>query len=153
MGEIKVNQDIKKVFKRESSINMGDRDRDEGVKLFVYGVSSSCPKDLLESEFGKCGRVNDIFNSGKGYVFITMADERDAKIACEDLNGTTMDGQKIKVEISHGKGSDRRRDDRRDGGRDRRDGGRGRSFGRGRGGFGDRRFIHCLWMTYSLTYI
>ena len=32
---------------------MGDRDRDEGVKLFVYGVSSSCPKDLLESEFGK----------------------------------------------------------------------------------------------------
>merc|ERR1712088_1168303 len=118
MGEIKVNQDIKKVFKTESSINMGDRDRDEGVKLFVYGVSSSCPKDLLESEFGQCGRVNDIF---------------------------------------HGKGSDRRRDDRRDGGRDRRDGGyggRGRSFGRGsRGGFGDRRFIHCLWMTYSLTYI
>ena len=36
---------------------MGDRkdsgDREEGVKLFVYGVSSSCPKDLLESEFGK----------------------------------------------------------------------------------------------------
>jgi len=134
-------------------------DRDEGVKLFVYGVSSSCPKDLLESEFGKCGRVNDIFNSGKGFVFITMADERDAKIACEDLNGTTLDGQKIKVEISHGKGSDRRRDDRHGGGRrdDRRDGGYrgGRSFGgrRDHGGFGDRRFIHCLWMTYSLTYI
>ena len=66
------------------------------------------------------------------------------KLNLQDLNGTTMDGQKIKVEISHGKGSDRRRDDRRDGGRDRRDGGyggRGRSFGRGRerGGFGDRR--------------
>ena len=43
---------------------MGDRDRDEGVKLFVYGVSSSCPKDLLESEFGKLylysnGRAED----------------------------------------------------------------------------------------------
>lgn len=76
-----------------------------------------------------------------------MADERDAKIACEDLNGTTMDGQKIKVEISHGKGSDRRRDDRHGGGRrdDRRDGGYrgGRSFGgrRDHGGFGDRRYI------------
>ena len=39
-------------------------DRDEGVKLFVYGVSSSCPKDLLESEFGKLylysnGRAED----------------------------------------------------------------------------------------------
>merc|ERR1712088_1282429 len=136
MGEIKVNQDIKKVFKTESSINMGDRDRDDGVKLFVYGVSASCPRDLLESEFGKCGRVNDIFNTGKGYVFVTMADERDAKIAVEDLNGTTMDGQEIKVEISHGKGSDRRRD-RRD---DRRGyGGGGRRDDRRGGGFGGRR--------------
>ena len=74
----------------------------DGVELFVYGVSASCPGDLLESEFGKCGRVNDIFNTGKGYCFVTMADERDAKIAVEDLNGTTMDGQEIKVEISHG---------------------------------------------------
>merc|ERR1712001_582339 len=140
-SEIKNKSQSRHQKSLKKRINMGDRD--EGVKLFVYGVSSSCPKDLLESEFGKCGRVNDIFNSGKGYVFITMADERDAKIACEDLNGTTLDGQKIKVEISHGKGSDRRRDDRRDGGRDRRDGGyggRGRSFGRGRDrGFGDRR--------------
>merc|ERR1712241_1009055 len=138
------HQHIKDIKSLQKKINMGDRD--EGVKLFVYGVSSSCPKDLLESEFGKCGRVNDIFNSGKGFVFITMADERDAKIACEDLNGTTLDGQKIKVEFSHGKGSDRRRDDRHGG---------GRSFGgrRDHGGFGDRRFIHCLWMTYSLTYI
>merc|ERR1712038_408299 len=141
-SEIKNKSQSRHQKSLQKRINMGDRD--EGVKLFVYGVSSSCPKDLLESEFGKCGRVNDIFNSGKGFVFITMADERDAKIACEDLNGTTLDGQKIKVEISHGKGSDRRRDDRRDGGRDRRDGGyggRGRSFGRGRdrGGFGDRR--------------
>jgi RNA recognition motif-containing protein len=117
----------------------------DGVKLFVYGVSASCPRGLLEKEFGKCGRVNDIFNTGKGFAFITMADERDAKIAVEDLNGQTVDGQEIKVEISHGKGSDKpgRRDDRggrdrrdgrrgggRDGGRDRYSGGGGRDFGR-----------------------
>lgn len=39
---------------------------EEGTKLFVYGISASCPKDLLEDKFGKCGRVNEIFNSGKG---------------------------------------------------------------------------------------
>ena len=122
----------------------------DGIKLFVYGVSGSCPRDLLENEFGKCGRVNDIFNTGKGYAFITMADERDAKIAVEDLNGQTLDGQEIKVEISHGKGStkprggDRRGGDRFGGGgggrdrygsggrSDRRDGDRGDRYGGGR---------------------
>ena len=111
----------------------------DGVKLFVYGVSASCPRDLLESEFGKCGRVNDIFNTGKGYVFVTMADERDAKIAVEDLNGTTLDGQEVKVEISHGKGSTKPRD-RRGGFNDRRGGfGGGRRDDRDRGRYNDRR--------------
>ena len=83
---------------------MGDRDDRDGVKLFVYGINANCPRDLLEDTFEKCGKVNDIFNTGKGYAFVTMADERDAKIACEDLNGTELDGQDIKVEISRPKG-------------------------------------------------
>ena len=118
-------------------------DMGDGIKLFVYGVRSSCPRDLLEREFSKSGHVSDIFNTGKGYAFVTMADERDAKNACEDLNGQTIDGQEVKVEISHGKGTSRGGDrdrggrDRRGGGRDfgRRDGG-GRDFG---GGGRDRR--------------
>ena len=39
---------------------------EEGTKLFVYGISAECPKDLMEDKFGKHGRVNEIFNSGKG---------------------------------------------------------------------------------------
>ena len=103
---------------------MGDRDDRDGVKLFVYGINANCPRDLLEDTFEKCGKVNDIFNTGKGYAFVTMADERDAKIACEDLNGTELDGQDIKVEISRPKRRDvgggfgsGRRDDRSGGGR------------------------------------
>jgi cold-inducible RNA-binding protein len=106
---------------------------DDGIKLFVYGVNGSCPKDLLESEFSKSGKVTDIFNTGKGYAFVTMADERDAKIAVEDLNGQTIDGQEVKVEISHGKGSDKPSGGR-GGGRDR--GGGDRRGGFGGGGFG-----------------
>ena len=84
----------------QKRIKIDDRD---GVKLFVYGINANCPKDLLEETFKKCGKVNDIFNTGKGYAFVTMADERDAKTACEDLNGTELDGQDIKVEISRPK--------------------------------------------------
>ena len=36
------------------------------TKLFVYGVNSSCPKDLIEDEFGRCGKVTDVYITGKG---------------------------------------------------------------------------------------
>merc|ERR1711944_331636 len=134
---------ISRSFLKKKEIKMGDRDDRDGVKLFVYGINANCPRDLLEDTFEKCGKVNDIFNTGKGYAFVTMADERDAKNACEDLNGQTIDGQEVKVEISHGKGStrggdrdrggrDRRGGDRDFGGRDRRRSGGG---GYGGGGF------------------
>merc|ERR1711935_1039584 len=113
---------------------MGDSD---GTKIFVYGVSADIPRDLLEDKFEKFGRVKEIFNSGKGYAFITMDDERDAKAAIDELNGTTIDGQEVKVELSKprsgggGGGGGRsgggggRRDDHDD-----RSGGRDRSYNR-----------------------
>ena len=79
----------------------------DGRKLFVYGVRPSCPRDLLEREFSKSGHVNDIFITGKGYAFVTMADEDSAQAAIKQLNGQMIDGQKIKVNIAHeaGQGS------------------------------------------------
>ena len=36
----------------------------------------------------------------KGYAFITMDDDRNAKAAIEELNGTKINGQKVKVELA-----------------------------------------------------
>ena len=72
----------------------------EEIKIFCYGISANCPRDLMESKFGKFGRVSDVYNTGKGYAFITMDDERNAKAAIDELNGTTIDGQEVKVELS-----------------------------------------------------
>ena len=38
------------------------------TKLFVYGVNSRCPKDLIEDEFGRCGKVEDVYITGKGNI-------------------------------------------------------------------------------------
>jgi len=132
---------------------------DDGIKLFVYGISASCPRDLIEDKFGKFGRVTDVFNTGKGYAFITMDDEAGAQDAIEDLHGSTIDGQEVKVEMSKpksrsgGGGRDRDRgyggDRRGGGGYDRRGGDRDRGYGGGRDRDGGRsRFIHN-WMTYK----
>lgn len=72
----------------------------ENIKLFVYGVSSSCPKGILEKEFNRYGRVSDVFITGKGYAFITMESKEEAEDAIDALNGKKVDGQDIKVEMA-----------------------------------------------------
>ena len=38
------------------------------TKLFVYGVNARCPKDILEDEFGRCGKVDDVYITEKGKI-------------------------------------------------------------------------------------
>ena len=47
----------------------------------------------------RCGEVTDVYNTGKGYAFVTMVDEDAAQAAMRELNGTSIDGQPIKVGI------------------------------------------------------
>merc|ERR1719489_66203 len=105
-------------------------------KLFVYGVNSRCPKDILENEFATCGEVEDVYITQNGYAFVTMADQSGAEKAIQELNGATVDGQEIKVDAA------KPRTDRGGDGGFRRDGRGGGGFrgGRGgRGGFGEGR--------------
>jgi len=100
------------------------------AKLFVYGVNARCPRDLIENEFNTCGDVEDVYITGKGYAFVTMADQDGADKAIQQLNGATIDGQEIKVDAAKA---------REDQGGERRSGGGFRSFGRGGGGRGGGR--------------
>ena len=59
-------------------------------KLFVYGLSY-CSKEVLASAFGSCGKVDDVYNTGKVW-FVTMADEAGADKAVAELNGRKIEG-------------------------------------------------------------
>ena len=41
--------------------------------------------------------MTDVYNTGKGYAFVTMVDDDAAQAAMRELNGTSIDGQPIKV--------------------------------------------------------
>ena len=72
----------------------------QGVKLFVYGVKETSTEEVLKTSFGRCGEVTDVYNTGKGYAFVTMIDENAAQAAIRDLNGVSIDGGKpIKVSV------------------------------------------------------
>ena len=57
----------------------------QGSKLFVYGVNENCPREVLENEFGRCGEVTDVYNTGRGFAFVTMTDENAAQDAIKSV--------------------------------------------------------------------
>ncbi len=73
-------------------------------KLFVGNLSYSMTSDALRDAFAKIGEVVDanivmdkMSGRSRGFGFIEMKNEEDAKKAIETLNGTDVDGRKIFV--------------------------------------------------------
>jgi len=105
-------------------------------KLFVFGVSEETPEASLRGEFERCGTVEDVYITEKGYAFVTMADKASADDAIEQINGIEMCGKTLKVDHAKPRGEGR------GGGRGGGGGGRYQPYGGdrgGRGGFGGGR--------------
>ena len=71
-----------------------------GCRLFVYGLSDTTKKDELLSLFSTYGRVIDVYNSKKGYGFVTFENKDDAALAIEKMNGYRICGQSITIDIA-----------------------------------------------------
>ncbi len=118
-------------------------------KLYVGNLSFKTSEDELRSHFGQFGSVTDVYvamdkmtGRPRGFAFVTMGTDEEAKIAAEKVNGTELGGRQLTVNEA------RPKEDRPSGGGF---GGGGRGFGGGgggggRGGFGrdrdrgDRRY-------------
>src|SRR5690242_16579770 len=112
--------------------------RDKGgimaVKLYVGGLSYSTTSEGLRAEFATCGSVESATvvtdrysGQSRGFGFVEMATSEDAQKAISQLNGKSLDGRTITVEMSNPQGA-------------RPGGGAGRGGpGRSSPGGGDRR--------------
>ncbi len=101
-------------------------------KLFVGGLSWDTTDESLRVAFASCGRVVEAkvitgrdTGRSRGFRFVTMDSPASASKAIEELDGTELDGRRIRVNIAESKG--------RGGGGGGGGGGRG-----GRGGGGGR---------------
>merc|ERR1712037_328583 len=81
----------------------------------------------IQSEFEKYGAVTDVYNTGKGYAFVTFSRKDEASQATQEMDGATINGQQIKVNEARPRG---------DGGGGRGGGRGGYGGGRGGGGYG-----------------
>jgi RNA recognition motif-containing protein len=107
-------------------------------KLYVGNLSFNTTEGELRSHFEQFGSVTDTYvamdkmtGRPRGFAFITMGTEEEAKAATEKMNGTDLGGRQLTVNEA------RPKEERPGGGF----GGGGRGFGGGgggrdRGGFG-----------------
>ena len=99
-------------------------------KLYVGNLSFKTTEDELRAAFGQFGNVTDLYvamdkmtGRPRGFAFITMGTEEEAKAATEKMNGTDLGGRQLTVNEARPK-------DERPGG------GFGGGGGERRGGFG-----------------
>ena len=104
-----------------------------GKKLYVGNLSFDMKQADLEQMFSQVGQVEEVAiimdretNRSKGFGFVTMASDEDARKAIAEFDGKDCSGRALKV--NEARPREERGGDR---GGDRRGGGRG-GFGGGR---------------------
>jgi len=96
------------------------REPEEGAKLHIGNLSYQTDVAELEYHFKKYGKVTDVYipmdnysGRSKGFAFVTFEDRRDASDALHEMDGVSVDGRRISVEVAkprRGGGGGRSRD-------------------------------------------
>ncbi len=71
-----------------------------GRKLYVGNLPYSANQQSLQdtfSQYGTVDSVNVIMGQSKGFAFVDMSSDSEAQKAIQKLNGSSLDGRKIKV--------------------------------------------------------
>ena len=106
------------------------------MKLFVGGISWNVEEDQLKELFAKFGEVASVkiimdreTGKSKGFGFVEMPNDEEAKSAIAGLNDTQLDGKNIGVNVAEEKkpreGGFKKDFKRRDNNRDNNRGGGG----------------------------
>src|SRR5215510_10739223 len=74
------------------------------MKLYVGNLSFSTTEEALQNEFAAFGQVDEVAvitdrDTGRprGFAFVSMTNDGEARAAIESLNGTELDGRTITV--------------------------------------------------------
>merc|ERR1711937_658936 len=74
------------------------------AKVYIGNLGSDPPSTTeVEKEFSYYGKLQSVWIARRppGFAYVEFEDGRDARDACKDLDGRTVFGRRIKVEISH----------------------------------------------------
>lgn len=76
-------------------------------RLYVGNLSFHTSEDTLRSAFSACGQVDRVdiptdreTGRARGFAFVTMSSSGDATRAISDLDGSTLDGRPLRVNVA-----------------------------------------------------
>lgn len=76
-----------------------------GKRLYVGNLPYTTTEDELRTLFGECGSVSDVSvvadrdtGRSKGFGFVEMGSDDEARTAIDRMNGTTMGERQIRVD-------------------------------------------------------
>lgn len=74
------------------------------MRLYVGNLSFSTTEESLQQQFGAYGQVEEVAvisdretGRPRGFAFVTMSNDNEARAAIEALNGADVDGRTITV--------------------------------------------------------
>ncbi|KAI7698010.1 hypothetical protein SSS_01158 [Sarcoptes scabiei] len=113
----------------------GFRSWNPDCKVYVGNLQDNCLKSDVENAFSKFGPLKNVWvaRNPPGFAFVEFEDSRDAEDSVRALDGTRIGGNRVRVEMSHGRS-------RRGGRRFGYGGDRGERFGGPRRDFRRRSF-------------
>lgn len=76
-------------------------------RIYVGGVTNNVVKEAAEQEFGKFGKVTDVWFTYNlpGFGFVEFESEKAAKSAVDNMNAVKFKGHVLRVELSKAKGT------------------------------------------------
>lgn len=71
-------------------------------KIYVGDLLANVRRDELEAEFGQFGRIKDIWiaQNPPGFAFVEYEEEKDAEKAVREMDGKSVCGTRVRVEVS-----------------------------------------------------
>jgi len=80
-------------------------DDTNGRKVYVGGLDDNTRESDLRDFFRDMGPISEVWvaRSPPGYGFVTFKDRRDADDACAEMDGRTLIGRRVRVEIATGR--------------------------------------------------
>jgi len=91
---------------------LGNKGGTMAVKLYVGGLSYSTTSETLRAEFAQCGTVESATvitdrysGQSRGFGFVEMATNEEAQNAIGKLNGKSLDGRAITVQLANPQGA------------------------------------------------
>ena len=127
------------------------------MKLYLGNLPFSASEEDIREAFSAYGTIEDLFipldretNRPRGFAFITLQDDDQARKAIEEMDGVDLQGRNLRVNEAEerrpsGGGGGGGGGYRGGGGGDRRGGGGGRGGNDRRGGGRDRRSDNGGW--------